>query len=368
MSWEWLPERQLHVVETFGHIDAQIADLHRRVLVYTAVALDFREVRLPDRFRLEVAAINPLPAIISRLAADILNGLRGALEHTLMAEVVSAVGRPLSAAEERAVEFPVTTDVAGWVRKHRGRKSNEALAADGDIVKRILALQPGDDESHPLRLLVEHTNYTKHRLPAVASTRQAAVTVVDRVTGGVRMEKRPRPIAVGDVVAESENLAEIDSFAYVALERPHTAETVILMAEIEAIEKWVREVAVPTLVTGGTQHPPLPPALPVHVGHRDVRTALAKVADVPPAVIREQNRASHAIARVGLTRLLVDRATGAEEAAVHRWVESLDFEATKTRLERLRAAGERGQDEEAAQQVIRIAVRAWTQSQDTTGT
>ncbi len=358
MSWDWLPDRQLHVVETLGHVDEQIADLYQRVLDYTANALVLKETRLPNGFRLAVDEITPLPAGISRLAADILNGLRGALEHVLMSEVIVAAGRQLTDDEERAVEFPLASDVAAWVGRSRYRKSHPGFQADGALVARITELQPGVDETHPLRLLVEHTNRMKHRVPAVVATHHAAVTIVDRVSGGVTMQKRPGPVAVGDVIAETRNPSAVDSFSYVALERPNTGETVILVAEIEKIEKWVREVAVPVLVTGTPHDPPLPSGLPTKVSHRDIRLALDRVADVPPAVVRIQALAQLALARTGLRDVLLDRVSGNDASGVRAWVETLDLPTTIRYLEELHAAGERGVGEEAAQFVIQAAIRS----------
>jgi hypothetical protein len=350
-----LPDRALSVVETLGHIDDQIADLHRRVVIHTANAVELRETRINERFRLEVAAIAPLPAKFSRLTADILNGLRAALEHTLMAETIAVAGRSLTRDEERAVEFPAMSDLPSWAR-HRHRRSHGAYEPGSALHERIRELQPGDDAGHPLRLLIEYTNLTKHRVPAVVMTRQAATTVWDVVTGELKVEKRPRAIAVGDVIAETTNPAEVDSFSYVAVERPHTGEAVVLVAEIARIESWVREEAIPVLITGARQEPPLPSALPVHVGHADVRAALDAVAAISPAAVRGQELTSLAILRTGLREVLLPCCEKSEEAAVRQWIDARGLDELKNRLERLQKAAERGDGDTAAQQLIRKAI------------
>lgn len=61
--------------------------------------------------------------------------------------------------------MPVKKDepaLAEGVRQKR-RRTLPVLHLSGVVGARIADLQPYDDENHPLRLLAEHTNLSKHR-------------------------------------------------------------------------------------------------------------------------------------------------------------------------------------------------------------
>jgi hypothetical protein len=104
----WLPDHQLHVVETLAHVDHTIERLLRLTHDYTEHGtITFAEVNKGDRVDVVVQEVAPLPQAIPRLVADALTQLRAALEHTLYAEVEAALGRPLTEEEAKSVvKFP----------------------------------------------------------------------------------------------------------------------------------------------------------------------------------------------------------------------------------------------------------------------
>jgi hypothetical protein len=81
----WLPDHQLHVVETLAHVDHTIERLLRLTHDYTERGtITFAEVSNGDRVDVMVREIAPLPQAIPRLVADALAQLRAALEHTVV--------------------------------------------------------------------------------------------------------------------------------------------------------------------------------------------------------------------------------------------------------------------------------------------
>ncbi|MFF3467594.1 hypothetical protein [Streptomyces sp. NPDC002619] len=69
----WLPDHQLHVVETLAHVDHTIERLLRLTHDYTEHGtITFAEVSKGDRVDVVVREVAPLPQAIPRLVADAL--------------------------------------------------------------------------------------------------------------------------------------------------------------------------------------------------------------------------------------------------------------------------------------------------------
>lgn len=125
---------------------------------------------------------NTPPTFDRRLFADALNACRNSIEHALFAEIQHRVGRELTEKESRAVEVPASNSADDFFEWHRhpGRRSLGVLSFGSEIsnsLERLQLYHRNDSESHPLRVLVEHTNYAKHRAPAMALTRVGRVDV-----------------------------------------------------------------------------------------------------------------------------------------------------------------------------------------------
>lgn len=67
----WLPDHQLHVVETLAHVDHTIERLLRLTHDYTEHGtITFAEVSKDDRVDVVVQEVAPLPQAIPRLVAE----------------------------------------------------------------------------------------------------------------------------------------------------------------------------------------------------------------------------------------------------------------------------------------------------------
>ena len=335
----WLPDYQLHVVETLAHVDHTIERLLRLTHDYTERGtITFAEVCNGDRVDVVVREVAPLPQAIPRLVADALTQLRAALEHTLYAEVEATLGRSLTEEEAKTVEMPATCDVsalAQWLGNPRRRRL-PALNAGTPLAQRIERLQPFQrrtPDEHPLRLLAVYTNVAKHRAPAVAATRLGAVHPDDPhsdLTVALPLKHGPQPgdglpLREGDILASAPRGARIPFSVWptVSLQRPHTGVWAIAADELKLLEEWVRTVAIPVLVTGRHDVSPLPPQLDITVGHRDVRDALA-TAGRTPAVVRSRDRIAAITGRDGLADFLAFFAERPEAETVRAWLDSLD--------------------------------------------
>ncbi|MGW1916957.1 hypothetical protein ACWCQS_41320 [Streptomyces sp. NPDC002076] len=335
----WLPDYQLHVVETLAHIDHTIERLLRLTHDYTEHGtITFAEVSKGDRVDVVVRDVAPLPQAIPRLVADALTQLRAALEHTLYAEVEAASGRSLTEEEAKGVEMPAVCDAAALAQwfGNRRRRQLPPLNAGTPLAQRIERLQPfqrRNPDEHPLRLLAVYTNVAKHRAPAAAATRLGAVHPDDPrsdLTVALPLKRGPQPgdglpLRAGDVLASAPRGARIPFSVWptVSLQRPHTGVWAIAANELELLEEWVRTVAIPILITGRCEVSPLPPHLDITVGHRDVRAASA-TADRTPAVARGRDRIAAITGRAGLVEFLAFFPERPAAETVRAWLDSLD--------------------------------------------
>jgi hypothetical protein len=340
-DFSWLPEHQEHVASTLAHADDLIARASDIYFAYMSQEpLDFENVFLDDVCHTTVRAVAPLPAGIARYAADALTQLRAAIEHTIYAEVEHGLGRELTREEGRAVEMPALTaepELGKWL-KDRRRQALPPLQDGSALIRRIRDLQPyhrRDSDQHPLRLLVEHTNYAKHRAPAVAATAIGAVIpdfthpeveLAESRTGG--------PARAGDVLATAPRgvVVPLDIWPTVAIRRPHTDTWHVLVTELGALEQWVRAVAVPILVTGAGGVDALPPQLDTTVGHADVRAALAAAGQLP-AITRLNRRFQAGIGRQSLVDILAMYPGGPGKEVVEPWVDRLTDDHVLERLD-----------------------------------
>ncbi|MFF4420679.1 hypothetical protein ACFY04_07805 [Streptomyces sp. NPDC001549] len=301
--------------------------------------------------QLVVKAIAPLPAAIPRLVADALTQLRAALEHTLYAEVESQLGRPLTRQEAPRIEVPATTTERAfdlWLTR-QGRADIPPLVAGQPLVERLRRLQPfqeADSDEHPLRVLATHTNLAKHRMPALAATRVGAV-YADSPSQSVAVAIAADPGAGRSIALEEGSVLAsvprgeqivLNVVPTVALQRPHSDAWGVAAAELGALEKWVRTVAIPTLVAGTANVPSLPPQLDITTGHKDARQALLG-AGRTPAADRATASISAAVSRIGLVDLLVPLPDSPGRAVLHAWTASLDDAQVLERMHRL-AAGQ----------------------------
>lgn len=206
--------------------------------------------------------------------------------------------RPLEVAEAQAIEMPVKVDRHGlseWHR-HKRRRTLPSLHADGKIGIRIGQLQPSEaahPQVHPLKLLAEHTNMAKHRMPAVAAVRVGMINS-DFGVSGLELNTRhedERPVQVGDVLASVPRgvVVPLDVWPKVAIRRPHLGMWEVVVKELGSIETWVREEALPMIIVGSKNVPPIRPQLNITRGYARYADASVAAGEVP-ASARNQMR------------------------------------------------------------------------------
>lgn len=283
----WLPKHQEHVLAALAQANRHIAQAARLVVHEFAERdpLKLASRSSGGRTQLVVEAIDAIPVGAGLAFADAVNVLRNALEHVLYAEVQFATDGALDERSAKAIEVPhaITAKAFSDWLTHRDRKRIVALRDGAPLVGRLRQLQPyrdTDPSASPLEVLAAHSNASKHRAPVTAAVRLGAVVPAVRrpqllVSSGGLAALEP-----GSVLASHPDdmpLTELDIFPAVGVRRP-TGTWVVLMKELELLERWVRTIAVPVLVTGSRQHSVLPASVPLSAGQgaRGVQLAQAE--------------------------------------------------------------------------------------------
>lgn len=281
----WLPPHQEHLLYTLAHIDAVIEQVSRVIYDYvTGEVFGFVNETRDGVDHLVLASIAPVPEAIPRLTADAINQLRSAIEHALFAEVQHQMGRPLSLPEAQLVEMPAKENnekLLAWMRDRR-RATLTVLHQDSTIGERIELLQPyhdADESIHPLRVLSEHSNFSKHRMPVVAAARLGRVVPEQKAEGlTVRAGyKDDEVLAVGDVISTVPlgNPVPVSIWPALTIRRPHTGSWEVIIHELRKLEEWTRTVALPVIVLGTSECTPIPPHLDINTGHESFKASLA---------------------------------------------------------------------------------------------
>lgn len=253
----WLPSHQSHMLYTIAHADGLIERMGDALYSYLQVGHFELEARiLGGREEVVVRSLSPMPEAVPRLASDALNQLRSAMEHALYAEVEHLMGRPLDSSEAQAIEMPVKMSpvaLKDWFN-HKRLRTLPVLQASGVLGRRIEVLQPyqgEDSQTHPLKVLAEHTNLSKHRMPAVAAVRLG--TIVPKFPfPGLVISGDDTALEVGDVLASlpAGRHIPMDIWPKIGIRRPHTGAWMILVQELLELEAWVRTEALPLIIMG----------------------------------------------------------------------------------------------------------------------
>lgn len=342
----WLPDHHQHVLYSLAHADALIARTAGILHTYTKQgALVLEDVVDGSTMRLTVRGVAPMPQAVARSAGDALNQLRSALEHVVYAEVAHQIQRPLTPREARSIEMPAAAgadDFRAWLQR---RSSLAPLQPGAALAERIGDLQPfhrREPTEHPLRILVEHTNWAKHRTPAVAATLVGTIIPAEPVEGVIVSAGGERPVEVGDVLASAPvgTVVPLDIWPKVSIQRPHNQVWVILLHELRDLEQWVRTTALPLLIAGTTDVTPLPPHLDITLGYPDLQAALT-AAHPMPAAERAQHNVQVDLARDGLSRIIALQPAAADRATIDRWVATLSGEEVLHTVQSLHTADSR---------------------------
>lgn len=321
----WLAPHQAQVLYTAAHVDATIQALIDTLHPYLAShPLQIGRRLTETEEQAVLIGIRPLPEGVPRQFADAVNQCRNALEHALTAEIRHRVGRELTEKEARAVEVPAAKDAGDFMDWHRhpGRRSLGVLTFGSEISNRLERLQPyhrNDSESHPLRVLVEHTNFAKHRAPTLALTRVGRVDVGE-VQAPLGSAEHQEIMEIGTVLASVPrgDVVPVDVWPQVMVQRPHTGEWRTLMKELAYVEEWVRRQALPIILEGRTDLSPIRPHLDLTVGYTGVEEAWA-AAGATAATDRGMRRMIAHGLRENLADMLVGENGEAVRTAAEAW-------------------------------------------------
>lgn len=350
---DWLPRHHLGVAATLAHADeviAQAAGLLHEYQSQDDGVFQLEEVPVVTYSETVVTGVAPIPRKVPLLVADVLVSLRNAIEHTIFAEVEFRDG-VLGPKAARLVEMPAATsydDFQEWIDRRR-RNGPPSLQRGSELVRRIEGLQPFQrtlaPEEHPMALLASHTNYSKHRAPAITAVRLAAIHREDQTRPSMADVKRfPEvPLQVGDVIARTPRGVRVPValFPTVGINRPGTDRWPVLMKELDELSHWVRAQAVPRLITGSEPpSPELPTRYDISVGHDDEWQALSVGSSVSAAE-RHRERIGAAFARVDMLATLsdIDGAPSREQLAA--WLGSLNDKDLIARMEQMQVRNNR---------------------------
>lgn len=336
MNVDWIPEEHLDVAATLAHVDEVISLIGKILFDYQTSAhgiLKLREENDGEQRYLVVDAIAPVPPKIALLAADALNGLRAALEHTIFIEATLSAGAPLDKRAARLVEMPAahTHDkFVEWTNR-QAKNGPAALRSGAALNSRIYELQPlhrhQDPAAHPLARLVAYTNHAKHRRPAVTAVRLPIVEREDVPPRHSRdLPRRPEAaIAVGEVVftAPTDQVVPLTLFPTVGINIPDTTRWPVLIRELDELASWVRKHAIPRLITGTSlQGAQIPASYDISSSHEDHRAAIAEGTNVT-AFQRNVERLQAANIRQDIPRTIAAMPGAPALVDVIAWVKSL---------------------------------------------
>lgn len=351
---DWLPAHQEHLLYTLAHADETIDRVCKVILDYVKAEPLGLENRVREgREEVVLSSLAPVPQSVPRDAANAINELRNAIEHALSAEAAHLMGRPLETAEAQAIEMPVPksdTALADWF-KHGRRRNLPVLHAEGVLGKRIAELQPpfgsDQDAGHPLRVLAEHSNLSKHRRPAEFGLRLGRI-IPDFDVDGLEELDYPddQPMRAGDVLVSVPlgTRVPLDIWPTVGIRRPHSGKWIVLSHELRMLEVWVRTVALPTLIVGTREVEPIPPHLDISRAYETHLDALSSAGSVPAAE-RLGLRLAGSVLRQDLPETFQIALPDESEEDVQRFVSNLSDTATLEILHRytniLRGRGDR---------------------------
>lgn len=340
---DWLPAHQEHLLYTLAHVDESIDRVCKVIFEYVrSEPLGLGNWVREGREEIVVTSVAPVPQSVPRDAANAINDLRNAIEHALSAEAEFLMGRALEATEAQAIEMPIPkseTALTDWF-KHKRRRSLPVLHANGVLGKRIAQLQPlfesGEDSEHPLRVLAEHSNLSKHRRPAEYGLRLGRI-IPDFDVVGLEELTYPddRPMLVGDVLVSvpEGTRVPLDIWPTVGIRRPHSGKWIVLSHELRLLEVWVRTVALPTIIVGTSEVEPIPPHLDISHGYETHLDALASARSVPAAE-RLGLRLAGSVLRMDLPEILRFALPDESEEDIRRFASNLSDTAAVEILDR----------------------------------
>lgn len=332
----WIPEHHLSVVATLAHANSLTEDISR--LLSSIGESDGGFVSLERRTEggvqhLVVDELFPLPRKLPLLVSDVLAALRSAIEHAIYAEVVQLNDGALAGNQVRTVEMPACKSAASfedWVR-HKVRRTVVGLQSGATLLQRIEKLQPyhlDDPQEHPLKRLVDLSNASKHRAPALTSVFIPVVMAEDEYPQAFSdlPRRQEKPLEVGDILFTTPvgGLREVKTFSMIGINRPGSNSWPVLLRELGELTEWTRNTAIPILLTGSIDvTTPIPASYDYAAGHRDEREAFENGSWMT-AEQRSQLHAKALSVRMDLPGLVRKVDPSLSEAHIEQWVTTLN--------------------------------------------
>lgn len=274
---EWLPEPLAPIAARLARVDDCIGDLVDQAGWWSFNdPLELQQLRRSDgRYRVVVAGVRPIPPSIAILFSEATHHLRAALDNTVWYLVEQEMG-VIDEQPGRLVAMPIFDSVElfdKWAA--RRRPSLPALGdASSQTHQRVRALQPFCDDTavpsvskrlaamigiesehaHPLSLLQGYSNLDKHREIRMSVNR----TIITRGDLPLDLQDRSfRELTAGVAVSPDGDWGSpvpTDTSAAVMVRRPEPWTAVVSPAlELQALRGWVRNVALPQLLTGSQE-------------------------------------------------------------------------------------------------------------------
>ncbi len=243
--------------------------------------LDIEQRRSGDINRSILAGIRPVPPMVWLLFSEAINHLRAALDNTVWYLLEQAQG-PVTGAAATRVAMPNYADERSYEKWCAGRVKDglPELSSAGVLGARIRSLQPFVDTdtsvpsmseplvaligervelAHPLSLLQAYSNTDKHRAIRLAAARSMASRPDEPLLG---QDLRFRELRVGDVLATGKwghpLLFETSTAVMMRRAEPYKA-MVPPATELALLQRYVVELAIPTLAFGLAAPGALPP-------------------------------------------------------------------------------------------------------------
>lgn len=285
MTLDWLPEELHSVAYRLARADQAAFDIGNLTLEWSkSEPLELVEREISDsKVDIVVVNVRPMPPIIPLLFSEAINHLRASLDNTVWHLVEKHVGQ-LSFHQALNVEFPICHSENNFGQWRRKRKKNnlEILSGPSDLSDRLEKLQPFNDVTqsipsmsdrfgvligeepdlrHPLALLQGYSNDDKHRQLRLGAVKSNILT---SYTSLWEQDRGLRSLDSGSVLGSFPKgpSIELEAGTTILVERPGAPGTwVVPVREIEALRRYVADIAIPTLLKGIALTGVIPPDL-----------------------------------------------------------------------------------------------------------
>lgn len=290
----WVTDELLPVAMRLARVDQLAYEAGALATHWSRRApLTIKEVRREGMNHLIAETVSPIPPLAALLFSEAINHLRAAIDNALLIKLESICAEPLTESQVKSVAFPLHTDpgiLAKWT--NTARKNGPKELTEGSLASTILKLQPLNDKEssapihsqlmalgfdstargeHPLLLLQAYSNADKHRQLRLAAagafvmdaSGDSATSLDTALEAGQTLHSLPIGVR-----------AIIDTYPYVAIQRATSGEWAGIGRELNALQRYVADTAIPMIMTGLAHPKGLPPHIDLDDNGQDLRQRL----------------------------------------------------------------------------------------------